>query len=1000
MRFIFVLFCSLWFHHLGAENIAQLADSLYKKEAYEEATRLYAQLARQELEKGAYSMYLHWTVRQARGLQAVQADQKAIGLLDSALQMAKDKVQEDTLIADVYHRMGVSLFRLEEVNFEPAIVAWQRALEIRQRFSPPNHIEIIRAYCNIGTAFANMQQQEIAAQKLLKSLDLHLTRAKYDTLLLARTHRELGMAFARLRDFDQAVLHTEVTHDLYKIIYRDQPWRMGAIYESLVVLYTEMNDIELLFFSCREAIKLYEAMEEKWDDDYWKLADFYSNLGFAYELVDDLEAALNSFQRSMDINRQYPEKRQGKLAINLSNLSLVYLKLKRYDTALQMVREAIKIDKQIGNPVDLAANVNNLAAILWKMGDYEEALLQQQQAIRYIVPDFAPQDVLQHPPASAEIIGKKSRLIDYLHDKAIMLREWADLGELEERLRAAADCYTIIASLIDQMRTTFESDESKEFLQAEVRNIFDVGIAICHDLYQLNNEDKFFAQALDLTERSKAMVLLEGLQEAQALLQTGVPDDLIQKEALIKSRIDSLQAQLFMEVDADAQTQLRTDLVAERRSLDRLLLDLQANAPEYFAVKYDLSTVSTEEITSLMGEATMIEYIVMKDMVYAFVIQASDKKFLRIPYSHDLQQQIANLREHIGAFHLSGLRSDSLRISVAEKVCHAAFELYQMIFAPIVQAVPLSKKLIIIPDDVLGYIPFELLLREKPQDPTLFAAHDYLIKDHQISYSYSISLWKKMLTRTYGKKRPLFFGMAPAFVAKNQWSGLPAVYQDLNPLTYNEAEVTYLGELLDGQIYSGIDANKDNFLDEASQYRIIHLATHGRANDKVGDYAFLAFTGTPDSTDNELLYNRELYNLYLQADMVVLSACETGIGELQRGEGIISLARGFTYAGAKSIITTLWSINDDKSEDLMQRFYGYLKKGRTKDAALHQAKLDFIENLGHDAHPYYWAAFIPIGDMSKMNLNNGIPVWVWVLLGVALIAFFSKSIVQQSGKTR
>ena len=114
----------------------------------------------------------------------------------------------------------------------------------------------------------------------------------------------------------------------------------------------------------------------------------------------------------------------------------------------------------------------------------------------------------------------------------------------------------------------------------------------------------------------------------------------------------------------------------------------------------------------------------------------------------------------------------------------------------------------------------------------------------------------------------------------------------------------------------------------------------------------------------QFLYNRDLYNLTLNAEMVVLSACETGIGELQKGEGIISLARGFSYAGAKSIITTLWSINDEKSKELMLSFYSNLKEGQTKDAALRQAKLDFIHKYSHRAHPFFWAAFIPIGDMS------------------------------------
>ena len=168
-------------------------------------------------------------------------------------------------------------------------------------------------------------------------------------------------------------------------------------------------------------------------------------------------------------------------------------------------------------------------------------------------------------------------------------------------------------------------------------------------------------------------------------------------------------------------------------------------------------------------------------------------------------------------------------------------------------------------------------------------------------------------------------------------------------------------------------------------YSVIHLSTHGKADDRVGDYSFLAFTEIPDSLENEYLYVRDLYNLRLNADMVVLSACETGIGELQRGEGILSLARGFTYAGAKSIINSLWSVNDQSTKFLMERFYTYLLEGLDKDAALRQAKLDYLAS-GENADPYFWAAFVPVGDMSPVELKDKNINWLWGLGGISLVA--------------
>jgi len=176
-----------------------------------------------------------------------------------------------------------------------------------------------------------------------------------------------------------------------------------------------------------------------------------------------------------------------------------------------------------------------------------------------------------------------------------------------------------------------------------------------------------------------------------------------------------------------------------------------------------------------------------------------------------------------------------------------------------------------------------------------------------------------------------------------------------------------------------------NFLSDANQYRILHLATHGKADDRVGDYCFLAFTKTSNSLEN-LLYVRDLYNMRLHAEMVVLSACETGLGELQQGEGILSLSRGFVYAGTKSIVGTLWSVNDRPTQEIMTFFYSNLKQGMEKDKALRQAKLSYLESSSPSA-PFNWAAFTAIGDMRAIE-NNSWSWWYSVFGGLMLLSVF------------
>ena len=220
---------------------------------------------------------------------------------------------------------------------------------------------------------------------------------------------------------------------------------------------------------------------------------------------------------------------------------------------------------------------------------------------------------------------------------------------------------------------------------------------------------------------------------------------------------------------------------------------------------------------------------------------------------------------------------------------------------------------------------------------------------------------------------PFFDGDITAMLAKIDTSDLFALRSDtLQALPYSGEEAAKIAKITSGEIWLGSRATLDDFVKKASDYQILHLSTHGIADDKVGDYAYLAFGNPNNQNEYEKLFIRDIYNIPLNTDMVVLSACKTAYGKLQKGEGIISMARAFAYSGAKSIITSHWSVDDKSTSIIMEDFYKGLAKGMSKDKALRIAKLNYLKkNKGLRAHPFYWAAFIGIGDMSKIDyLSN------------------------------
>jgi CHAT domain-containing protein len=199
----------------------------------------------------------------------------------------------------------------------------------------------------------------------------------------------------------------------------------------------------------------------------------------------------------------------------------------------------------------------------------------------------------------------------------------------------------------------------------------------------------------------------------------------------------------------------------------------------------------------------------------------------------------------------------------------------------------------------------------------------------------------------------------------------------------------------------GKEANEAFFKAKAANYSILHLAMHGMVNPHSPLLSCLAFSEDYDTTENNFLEAHEISNLQLYNDLVVLSACKTGYGEFEQGEGIMSLARSFMYAGTPSLVVSLWEVNDLSTAAIMQLFYQNLAKGMTKDEALRQVKLAFIQEVDGDiAHPIFWSAFVVLGDTVPVNLHTPTAVWYWIAIGsgtvlVGLLFFFWRKRVRR-----
>ncbi|HOI33553.1 MAG TPA: CHAT domain-containing protein, partial [Bacteroidales bacterium] len=315
--------------------------------------------------------------------------------------------------------------------------------------------------------------------------------------------------------------------------------------------------------------------------------------------------------------------------------------------------------------------------------------------------------------------------------------------------------------------------------------------------------------------------------------------------------------------------------------------------------------------------------------------------------------------------------------------------LYYKLIKPIADMAE-GKKLLILPEGKLGYLPFDVLVSD---ENLVFNRIDYrnlpyLIHRHPISYCYSATLHFSQNERKQ-KGNGKLMAFAPDYSGFKSVSINEEDTITLSELPFARIESERVLSVFGGELAVGKDATKSGFLDQAADYSYLHLAMHTIINDDKPLYSRLIFQQQEDSLDAYSIGTYELFGLDLNASLVVLSACNTGTGKFREGEGIISLTRGFIHAGVPSIVMTNWEVHDQTGSWMMERFYNYLADGMSKDIALQQAKIDFLEQANQlKAHPYFWASYVVIGDATPISkghlLNWYVGVGVIVLLLILL----------------
>lgn len=373
----------------------------------------------------------------------------------------------------------------------------------------------------------------------------------------------------------------------------------------------------------------------------------------------------------------------------------------------------------------------------------------------------------------------------------------------------------------------------------------------------------------------------------------------------------------------------------------------------FFGGTFDIREVQSE----MRENEYIVRYVVAEENLYAYILQKDGISILKLGNKDTLLSLTEQYYETIKNKH--------------HDYVGQAIELYAVLIDPLKLPLDRLKNLVIIPDNKLNYLPFETLIHSESKRP--------LVTMCPISYSHGLRLWllqRKAVSSAKGKQ--YFAAFAPQYSSNYLLS-----FDDNHPVHRNRLqdikaathEAVQLAQHVGGRLYRGANATKHGFLQQATAYKIYHFAMHALLDEDNHLHSSLVFQ------EEEHLYFHELYGLHFPAELVVLSACNTGIGNLENGEGLMSLSRALTYAGVGSSVYSLWEVPDAETAEIMLSFYEHLKAGHSKVESLTKAKRDFLANNPMKSHPFFWAGFVVNGNTKPLD-DVGISLWyLWPILG-------------------
>jgi len=957
-----------------------------------------------------------------------QSNQEGIDTLKRSVQLKKRVFDDDHYsLSKAYNYIGIGYFRMR--NYKSALKYYKLSSDIlvQNNIIGPG---LYDSYLNMGIveaiqgkydkAFAYFDTTQVVLDSIGNEVDsLLIARFYLNYGLLATLNGRLqegnhyfntaepiyfalyGANYISIADINlNKGINSYYNYDFAKtkLYYKkalDVYLSNNEIIERIPKTYGNLAAVSLKSGNYNQAIQYcFNGLEYDPDGELkWLL---YSNLSQAFMAKNDEQNAILHFTKAISLEEvgEISPIKKINLFIEFANFMMGKNQLieskKYYNKALSLV--SLSFGERSAPFADI---LSNLGYYFYKISSIDSSLYYFDQAIR--IWTETPDSTGVNLVTFNEVKFAES----YIGRARAFYNKYEETNDVRF-LEAGKSDIQMILKRMEEVGSKLDK-ESKLLLNDQLKPAYDLAIGIAYRLYEITDDNRYLQEAFNCTEKSKSAVLLASVRNLDALKSTDVPADVMLLEKHHKEEINGLRQMLVDEQQQKSPSSAKISFFESRLlrliiEHDSLVNSLEKNYPRYYSLKYDRSTIQlTDLVAKLNNDEAIIEYKLADSVLYIISITKNEVALSK----SIIDSSFLNSLDYL-------LSIKNIDISKLSKKDFKTFyghshHLWSVLIEPVYGKI-LSKRLIIIPDGVLGYLPFEILAKSADNFNELdFKTMPYLLKESPISYSYSSTLKYNPYFANNEKINNELIAFAPEYVRSSGSSSQSREY-NLTKLPNAEQEAKSIEKMWGGKVLTKDNATKSNFIMNAGDYDILHLAMHTLINDSLPMFSKLVFTETDADTATNLLNTYEIYDLDLNASMVTLSACNTGTGRLRTGEGIMSLARGFIYAGVPSIVMTLWEVQDKSGSEIMTEYYQNLMEGDPKDIALQKAKLKFLQSSPTiKTHPFYWSAYIVTGDTQPLRSKNLMPYWYKMFGGILLISLIISLLIifrkKRSGNT-